>query len=393
MTGVRQSDSEAGAGVRLQDVRGCVTKACWLLLSDGLRPTEDIYFLRSVAPLLRARRQEVRRLDVRGWRWALVWPQLAQQRGANLVLCRTLPPRVLWWLERERARFGRIIYLIDDDLPAAAEDERLPEPYRRRMARAAARQPRLLALADTVVAASPLLADRLAERHPRLHVMSPSLIAPLCDLSHFAAGPSATAPWRIGFHGSRAHLADLEHIAPALVALQQRREDSQLELMLGERTPPLLAALPRVSCPAPLPWDDFQAYRARRRLHIGLVPMLDTAFNRSKSTIKFLDIAVMGGVGIYSRGSPYGEMIREGVDGLLAEDDPADWHRCLEWLLQQPAAARAMAEAAAERARRQVLAELPAWVAEGERQLDPQPARQRPSPSAPKAAKAVDFSG
>src|SRR5690625_2964358 len=167
MTGVRQSDSEAGAGVRLQDVRGCVTKACWLLLSDGLRPTEDIYFLRSVAPLLRARRQEVRRLDVRGWRWALVWPRLAQQRGANLVLCRTLPPRVLWWLERERARFGRIIYLIDDDLPAAAEDQRLPEPYRRRMARAAARQPRLLALADTVVAASPLLAERLAERQDR----------------------------------------------------------------------------------------------------------------------------------------------------------------------------------------------------------------------------------
>lgn len=341
-------------------------KQRWLLLSDGLRPTEDIYFLRSVAPLLRAQQQEVVRLDVRGWRWALVWPRLAAESGANLVLCRTLPPRVAWWLERERERFGRIIYLIDDDLSAAAEDPRLPETYRRRMTRAAARQPRLLALADTVVAASPVLAERLTERHPHLQVMLPTLISPVQDLAHFAQGPSPEDPWRIGFHGSRAHLADLAHIAPALAALQREREDTELELMVGERVPPLLAGLPRVTCPEPLPWNRFQAYRAGRRVHIGLVPMLDTPFNRSKSIIKFLDIAVMGGVGIYSRCAPYSRMIREGVDGLFADDDPADWRRCLEWLLAHPEAARAMAEAAAERARQQVLTDLPGWVLGGE---------------------------
>lgn len=334
----------------------------WLLLSEGVRPTEDIYFLGSVAPLLRAQGHEVERLDVRGLRWPLVRPQLVRCTGANLVLCRTLPLRVLRWLERERARFGQIIYLIDDDLAAAAEDERLPAPYRRRMARAAAQQPRFLALADQVVACSRVLAERLAERHPRLHVMTPLLIASLQDLSHFERPPSTEAPWLIGFHGTRAHLADLEHIAPALAALQRAREDSELELMLGERVPPSLAALPRVTCPPPLPWEKFRAYRARRRVHIGLVPMLDTRFNRSKSIIKFLDIAVMGGVGIYSRRCPYSDVIEEGVDGLLAEDDPADWRRCLEWLLEHPLQAKRMAEAAAEKARKQVLREVPSWA-------------------------------
>lgn len=336
----------------------------WLLLSDGVRPTEDVYFLESVAPLLRAQGQEVRRLDVRGWRWPLVQRSLAKQRGANLVLCRTLPPRVLRWLERERGRFGRLVYLIDDDLQAAASDPRLPQSYRRRMARAAALQPRLLALADTVVTCSVVLAEQFAQQHRNLHVMAPLLISALRDLDHFESGPTPDAPWHIGFHGSRAHLADLCHIAPALESVHRARDDTELEVMLGERTPRCLAELPRVQCPAPLRWDRFRAYRAARRVHIGLVPHLETPFNRSKSTIKFLDIASMGGVGVYSRQSPYREIVQDGVNGLLVDDDPASWQYALEWLLDHPGEAKAMAAAAAQRARQQVLHELPAWVAE-----------------------------
>ncbi|MCH4564686.1 glycosyltransferase [Halomonas sp. EGI 63088] len=319
----------------------------WLVLSDGARPTEDIYFLASVAPLLRFGGADVGRLDVRGWRWRIARWVLSRQLGAHLVLCRTLPMQALRWLERERGHFGRIVYLIDDDLDAAAADETLPLAYRARMARAAAQQSRLLALADEVVACSGQLADRLSERHGNVRVMTPPLISPLPELAHFERGPSAEQPWRIGFHGTRAHLADLVHIAPALKALQRERGDTELELMLGEHTPEALVDLPRVVCPSPLRWGRFRAYQARRRVHIGLAPLLDTPFNCGKSFIKFLDIAAMGGVGIYSRRPPYTEIVEDGMNGLLADDDPAEWQRCLEWLLVHPEEARSMATSAA----------------------------------------------
>ncbi|WP_445000731.1 glycosyltransferase family 1 protein [Halomonas mongoliensis] len=320
----------------------------WLLLSDGARPTEDLYFLESVAPRLRSEGHFAGRLDVRGWRWWLARAVLSRQLGANLVLCRTLPKAALGWLEREREAFGTIRYLIDDDLAAAAEDATLPAAYQARMARAAERQPRLLALADEVVACSEPLAARLRAQHGDVRVMTPPLISPLPELAHFAAGPSPERPWRLGFHGTRAHLADLLHIAPALEAVQRERDDTELELMLGEHAPPGLAALPRTLCPAPLPWERFRTYQASRRVHIGLAPLLDTPFNRGKSFIKFLDIAVMGGVGIYSSRPPYTEIVEHGVNGLLAGDDPADWQRCLEWLLNHPEKAHDMACAAAE---------------------------------------------
>ena len=322
----------------------------WLVLSDGARPTEDIYFLESVAPHLRSEGHEVGRLDVRGWRWRLARWVLTRQPGANLVLCRSLPEPVLRWLERERGAFGHIRYLIDDDLAAAAEDARLPAAYRARMARAATQQPRLLALADEVVACSTGLAERLREDHGYVRVMTPPLISPLPDLVHFGIGRSAEQPWRIGFHGTRAHLADLEQIAPALAALQRERDDSELELMLGQHAPPALVELPRTYCPAPLPWPKFRDYQERHRVHIGLAPLLDTPFNRGKSFIKFLDIAAMGGVGIYSRRAPYTEIVEHGVNGLLADDDPAEWQHCIIWLLEHPDEALRIAQAAAKTA-------------------------------------------
>ncbi len=329
----------------------------WLVLSDGARPTEDIYFLESVAPLLRSEGHDVGRLDVRGWRWRLARWVLSRQLGANLVLARTLPEHSLRWLERERSRFGCILYLIDDDLAAAGSDATLPDAYRRRMARAAAQQPRLLALADEVVACSPSLAERLREYHAKVRVMTPPFIAPLPSLEHVTQGPSVERPWRLGFHGTRAHLADLEHIAPALEALQTEREDTELELMLGEHAPPALARLPRTRCPTPLAWPKFRDYQAERRVHIGLAPLLETPFNRGKSLIKFLDIAAMGGVGVYANRAPYTEIVEHGVNGLLVDDDPDEWRRCLRWLLEHPGEARRMAHAAAQTARRHVLRE------------------------------------
>lgn len=318
----------------------------WLLLSDGARPTEDIYFLESVAPFLRSEGHDVGRLDVRGWRWRLARWVLSRQPGANLVLCRTLPDRVLYWLERRREMFGRIVYLIDDDLSAAAEDEALPATYRRRMARIAAMQPRLLTQADVVVASSEGLASRFEGRHGDVRVLTPPLISPLPDLSHFDA-----PHWWVGFHGTRAHLEDVRHIASALRRFHEASPQVSLEVMLGRHTPDELQELERLEMPDAMSWKAFQGYRQRRRMHIGLVPLLDSTFNRGKSWIKFLDIAAMGGVGIYSRRYPYTAIVEDGVNGLLADDDPDDWLRCLRLLLERPEDTARMAAAAAETAR------------------------------------------
>ncbi|MGM0855838.1 MAG: glycosyltransferase [Pseudomonadota bacterium] len=332
-------------------------KSCpsWVVLSDGARPTEDIYFYGSAAPTLHQQGVPTERFKVsRSFGAAQLQGQSFKRRyaGANLLLCRSLPLSWLRWLERNRSAFGYIVYLIDDDIAAAALDTTLPSTYRKRMAGIASLQPRLLALADEVLACSEQLAQCFTPHHINVSVLTPPLLAPLPGHDHFTMTHSVQSPWQIGFHGTRAHLQDLLHIAPALETLQQQRSDTELEIMLGQHIPKRLAALPRVKAPAALPWQAFQQYQRKRRLHIGLAPLLATPFNQGKSFIKFLDIAAMGGVGIYSNRYPYTEVVRHGENGLLVGDTPEEWLTALQQLINHPEATAKMACQAAIDAQR-----------------------------------------
>ncbi len=295
----------------------------WVVLSDGAKPTEDIYFLESVAPVLRSEGACIEHVVASRF-IAAAWLKgrdfLSRYAGANLLLCRSLPPSWLAWLARHRHAFGYVVYLIDDDIAAAADDVTLPAAYRQRMAGIAKRQPSVLALCDEVVACSDALAARFSERHANVSVLTPPLIAPLPALEHFDEPPSVHSPWQIGFHSTRAHLQDLLHITPALRALLNARQDSQCEVMLGKHTPPALASL---------------------------APLLQTPFNKGKSFIKFLDIAAMGGVGIYSNRYPYTEVVRHGENGLLVGDAPDEWRAALQQLINDPQTTADMARQAA----------------------------------------------
>ena len=112
----------------------------WVVLSDGARPTEDIYFLASAAPGLRCRGMTVERYAASrsfGASWVHGHSLLRRYPGANLLLCRSLSSGWLRWLERHRDAFGYIAYLIDDDILAASNDQTLPATYRKRMVRIA----------------------------------------------------------------------------------------------------------------------------------------------------------------------------------------------------------------------------------------------------------------
>lgn len=316
------------------------------MLNDGAHPTEDIYF-NHVAVWLASLGYRTDYVDTResspwrSWPWrACAW------RRTNVLVTRSLKDPWLKWLERYRSWFANVFYLVDDDLLAAARDRTVPEEYRLRMRDIVCNfQPRLFALADEVIVCSEDLARATRHHHARISVLPPSLISELPGQAHHRQVRK-----EIGFHGTRAHLRDLEAIAPALETVHDRHEESEFEIMLGDNTPELLKELERVRCPSAMKWDDFLPYQRSRRLHIGLAPLLPSAFNRGKSWIKVLDIAVMGAVGAFSARRPYTDVVTHGRDGLLVEDDPLAWEAALIRLLKYPRDTEAMAKAAADTA-------------------------------------------
>jgi len=316
----------------------------WVVLSDGARPTEDIYFLESAAPALKEQGAVIERFETRRYRLS-AWLALRRLAGANLLIVRSLGERWVRLLERHRERFGRIVYLIDDDLGAVRDTPGLPEAYVKRLGGLAERQPALLALADEVVACCDSLVAQLGREHANVSLLTPPMLASSVKLADFTQ-----SDWIIGYHGTRAHRDDIAHLAPALTSVMESHPRVRLEVMMGRHVPDALAGIARLEAPEALPWKAFQQYQATRRIQIGLAPLLETPFNRGKSWIKFLDISAMGGVGIYSRRAPYTEIVEHGVDGLLVGDDPEEWQSALEQLLGDCQAAEAMARRAQHKA-------------------------------------------
>ncbi|MEQ5769724.1 glycosyltransferase [Halomonas sp. H33-56] len=322
----------------------------WLLLSDGALPTEDIYFMATAAPWLRYAGATVTRLDTRRWASPLLcWPWLDRTlAGAQIIVCRSLSEAWIDLLETRRAQVASVHYLLDDDLDAAARDPGLPTGYRERMGWVSRRiLPRLLALADEVVVPNEELAARIRPRHSRVVTLAPALL-----FSPEMATPEATSTgWRLGYHGTRAHRRDLEQISSALVSVLEAHSGLMLEVAMGRYTPQSLRQHDRVGALAPMAWHTYLRHLKGSRLHLGLAPLWPTTFNTAKSHIKFLEIAAMGGVGLFSRRAPYSNIVSDGEDGLLVDDDPADWQRCLVRLLESPRETHRMAQRALEKAR------------------------------------------
>jgi glycosyltransferase involved in cell wall biosynthesis len=127
----------------------------------------------------------------------------------------------------------------------------------------------------------------------------------------------------------------------------------RFEFSGDRRTVGLYADMGNVRVVPPMSWPDFLAYTSSLRYDVGLAPLLDSPFNRCRSYVKFYDITRAGGVGVYSSSSVFDEIVRDGANGILADDSPRSWIEAICGLCRDSALRRTLFEGAvAEVARR-----------------------------------------
>lgn len=253
--------------------------------------------------------------------------------GCDLILVQRAFPQPETWplIERLLAANIPVVYELDDlllDLPDA-------HPLKSRFALCEPYVRKLLGRADLVTVSTSALAAACAPLAKRVEVL-PNALPEALWRRRPPARRVRGAPVRLGFAGTASHQADLELIEPALEEIAGKFKE-KVELILYGCSTPGLRALPQART---LPFaEDYEAYcRALPRLglHIGLAPLLDSAFNRCKSDVKWQEYAACGAAGVYARLDPYSASVRPGQTGLLAEADPASWFSALDRLISDP---------------------------------------------------------
>ena len=124
----------------------------------------------------------------------------------------------------------------------------------------------------------------------------------------------------IGWGGSHGHHEDMAKLAEPLIDWMVSRESVSLYLMCSDPIWHLFDRLPSARKQRFNIGSLSEYYQFLKNIHIGLAPLNDTPFNRSRSDVKFLEYAVHEVVPVVQFSAPYASSVKHGETGLLFEN-------------------------------------------------------------------------
>lgn len=148
---------------------------------------------------------------------------------------------------------------------------------------------------------------------------------------------------RLGWIGGRAHFDDLMMVAPMLRDVLQKNEDVTLVLInsaikesckLTGRAYPFEGLQNVHYADRSVPINRYASFAASFGFDIGLAPLVDCNFNRSKSNLRWLEYSALKIPTIATQISHFAQSITPWEDGILIEDNNMDkWKEAVELLV------------------------------------------------------------
>lgn len=145
---------------------------------------------------------------------------------------------------------------------------------------------------------------------------------------------------RIGWAGSLGHIADLLAALPVLRRIVLKHPRVKLCLM-GNESIPSYVRLPadRFEYVA---WGGMREYlNFLKSLHIGVAPLLDTAYNACRSDVKAIELGACGVLPVLTARSPYSDLLEDCC--LPSFLSWAELEICMEKLIADPQALKEQA--------------------------------------------------
>lgn len=227
--------------------------------------------------------------------------------GVFAVICRYASAAVVHWIERNAEQLAGVGLFLDDDIPAVVTGRGAELHYRLFLwHRALWPLLRLNKHLDIVWASTPQLASVL--QSSRALVLPPAPPEALWRKTP----DDADAQDRIGasvlvaYHATGVHLEEHRFLRPIVEQILCRRRDVIFEVFADRRARAIWGGLEGVRIRDPLPWPDYIADSAGRRIDIMLVPLAPSHMNDSRASTKRIDVARYGAAAVFSEGLAYG---------------------------------------------------------------------------------------
>ena len=242
------------------------------------------------------------------------------------------------WLDSWRSAGCKLIYEIDDDLLDAKG--LIQRGFKGDTTLLAEKVCWLVKNADYVLASTPDLKKLLVKYNQNVYVIPNRL-----DMELWRIGKTKLTgkgvyqrksgdPIRIGYIGTPTHSEDLAMISDALIRLEKEYGNKiEVEIIGGFQTSkPLFGK--RVALPKNNDYPNFVNW-LHQRVHwdIGIIPLIDDEFNKSKSYLKFIEYTALELTSIVSDVTSYNTICQHMRNSLVVKNTTEHWYNGLKLLI------------------------------------------------------------
>ncbi len=207
----------------------------------------------------------------------------------------------------------------------------------------------ILSFADVITVSTEPLKQRIAEHMKKVYGLDKKIVVVpnMNDIKDWEFESVAKNKDKIviGYAGSNSHYDDLAMMFPALADIMDKYPNVYFESMgsIGKDNINLFTCFSedaKLRCdilPSTWTFKEYPKHLASMKWDIAVAPLVDTAFTRCKSHIKFMEYSMFKIPVIASRVYPYyvpsfdREVITHEVNGLLVK--PSEWFDALERLI------------------------------------------------------------
>lgn len=243
----------------------------------------------------------------------------------------------------------KVVVDIDDDYLSISPTHRLYDAMKETK-RNRAFLGAILTFADALTVSTEPLKQKLTEHLKKVYNMEkPIIVIPnMNEIRHWNFTPAEKNPDKIviGYTGSNSHYDDLKMVFPHIAKIMEKYPQVHFEVsgcLTNDEAVNLFSCFSKKAkdrcdlLPATSSFKEYPKYLSTMKWDIGIAPLVDTAFTRSKSPIKFFEYSMYKIPTIASRVYPYyvpslgREIITHEETGLLVK--PREWFDALEDLI------------------------------------------------------------